>query len=53
MTGKDFQKVLTHDVLKPLNLSRTFYDTPDISLGVVPNSRGQQFWNFALGDESP
>ncbi|KAJ5375432.1 hypothetical protein N7517_007438 [Penicillium concentricum] len=53
MTSKDFQNVLAYDLLKPLNLSRTFYNTPDISLGVVPSSGGQQFWDFAMGDESP
>ncbi|KAJ5504779.1 hypothetical protein N7463_007653 [Penicillium fimorum] len=53
MTGKDFQNVLAYDVLKPLNLSRTFYNTPDISLGVVPDSDGQKYWNFAMGDETP
>jgi CubicO group peptidase (beta-lactamase class C family) len=53
MTGDDYQKVLAYDVLKPLKLSRTFYNTPDISLGVVPNTGGQEYWNFAMGDEGP
>ncbi|KAJ5822829.1 hypothetical protein N7447_005169 [Penicillium robsamsonii] len=53
ITGKDFEDVLTYELLKPLNLSRTFYNTPDISLGVVPTSGGQKYWNFPMGDETP
>lgn len=53
MTWRDYQDLLTQDLLEPLNLTRTFYNTPDISLGVIPNAGGQQFWNFAMGDETP
>lgn len=53
MTGDDFQKILSDDLLKPLNLSRTFYDTPNSSLGVVPNTGGLEYWHFAMGDETP
>lgn len=53
MTGQTYGDILTHDLLKPLNLTRTFYNTPDISLGVIPNAGGQQYWNFAMGDEIP
>lgn len=53
MTGQTYQDILEKDLLKPLNLTRTFYSTPDISLGVIPSSGGQQYWNFAMGDETP
>lgn len=53
MAGRDYQDLLKHDLLNPLNLKRTFYNTPDISLGVIPNSGGQQYWNFVMGDEAP
>lgn len=53
MTGQGYQDLLNKDLLGPLNLTRTFYNTPDISLGVIPSSGGQQYWNFAMGDETP
>jgi CubicO group peptidase (beta-lactamase class C family) len=53
MAGDNYTKVLSDNVLKPLNLSRTFYDTPDSSLGVIPKTGGQEYWNFAMGDETP
>ena len=53
MAGDGFKDVLSYDILKPLNLSRTSYDTPDTSLGVIPNTGGLKYWNFAMGDETP
>lgn len=53
MTGQDYQYLLKKNLLEPLGLTRTFYNTPDISLGVIPSSGGQQYWNFAMGDETP
>ncbi|KAJ5149866.1 hypothetical protein N7448_001444 [Penicillium atrosanguineum] len=53
MAGDDYSKVLSDDILKPLNLSRTSYGAPDTSLGVIPNKGGLEWWNFAMGDEIP
>ena len=51
--GKDFAKVLEKDLIKPLNLTHTFYDTPSSSLGVIPNSQGKYWWDFDIGEEAP
>lgn len=53
ITGRSYQDVLRQDLLEPLHLTRTFYDTPDISLGVIPMAQGEKYWNFAMGDETP
>lgn len=53
MAGTDYQDFLSRKVLSPLGMTRTFYNTPNMSLGVIPNSGGQQWWNFAMGDETP
>jgi len=53
MTGHNFQEVLAYDLLEPLGLFRTFYNTPDSSLGIIPNTDGLKYWNFPMGDETP
>lgn len=53
MTGQTYGEILAQDILKPLNLTQTFYATPDISFGVIPSTGGHQYWNFAMGEEGP
>ncbi|KAJ6108421.1 hypothetical protein N7523_009744 [Penicillium sp. IBT 18751x] len=53
MAGDTFKNIFSNDILKPLNLSRTFYDNPDASLGVIPDKEGLKWWNFPMGDETP
>ncbi|KAI0391753.1 beta-lactamase/transpeptidase-like protein [Xylariaceae sp. FL0594] len=53
MTGKPFQQSFEDKVVKPLNLSHTFYTTPNDSLGVIPGGRYLTTWAFDMGRESP
>ncbi|KAI0888267.1 beta-lactamase/transpeptidase-like protein [Annulohypoxylon maeteangense] len=53
MTGKPFNEMVQDRVLKPLNLTRTFYSAPQDSLGVIPGDRYKTNWAFDLGNESP
>lgn len=53
IAGQDFQNILCENLIRPLGLTRTFYDTPNTRLGVIPEYLGEFFWNFELGDEAP
>ncbi|KAI0483464.1 beta-lactamase/transpeptidase-like protein [Xylaria cf. heliscus] len=53
MTGKPFQRSFEDKLVKPLNLSHTFYTTPDDSMGVIPGGRYLTTWAFNMGNESP
>ncbi|KAI0867700.1 beta-lactamase/transpeptidase-like protein [Hypoxylon argillaceum] len=53
MTGKPFQSSFEDKLVKPLNLTRTFYTTPNDSLGVIPGGRYLTTWAFNMGNESP
>ncbi|KAI0548155.1 beta-lactamase/transpeptidase-like protein [Xylaria curta] len=53
MTGKPFQRSFEDKLVKPLNLSSTFYTTPNDSLGVIPGGRYLTTWAFNMGNESP
>lgn len=53
MTGKPFQQSFEDKLVKPLNLSRTFYSKPDDALGVIPGDRMKTTWAFNMGNESP
>jgi CubicO group peptidase (beta-lactamase class C family) len=53
MTHQSYEELLQRDIIEPLGLSGTYYTTPNISLGVVPNDGGEHWWNFDLGDEGP
>ncbi|KAJ5368394.1 uncharacterized protein N7496_008154 [Penicillium cataractarum] len=53
MTGQSYEVLLQRDIITPLGLNGTYYKTPNISLGVVPNDSGEYWWNFDLGDEGP
>ena len=53
MTHHSYEDLLQRDIIEPLELSGTYYTTPNISLGVIPNDGGEHWWNFDLGDEGP
>ncbi|KAI0532653.1 beta-lactamase/transpeptidase-like protein [Xylaria digitata] len=53
MTGKPFQRSFEDKVVKPLNLSHTFWKAPNDSLGVIPGDRKLTTWAFNMGNESP
>lgn len=53
ITGKSFQSSVEDGVLKPLNLSSTFYTTPNDTLGVIPGSWKDTQWAVQLGEETP
>ncbi|KAF2967354.1 hypothetical protein GQX73_g6229 [Xylaria multiplex] len=53
MTGKPFQRSFEDKVVKPLNLSYTFWKAPNDSLGVIPGDRKLTTWAFNMGNESP
>ncbi|KAK4150843.1 beta-lactamase-like protein 2 [Chaetomidium leptoderma] len=52
ITGKDFNSLVTDAVLTPLNLSRTFVETPDDSFGIIPGTRRSTTWGYSLDQES-
>lgn len=53
ITGRDFKTLIDEALFKPLNLSRTSYNQPDDSLGIIPGNRTTTFWNFDLGELWP
>ncbi|KAI1303851.1 beta-lactamase/transpeptidase-like protein [Xylaria venustula] len=53
MTGKPFQQSFQDILVKPLNLTRTFYSVPNDTLGVIPGDRMRTTWAFNMGNESP
>ncbi|GLI78653.1 hypothetical protein PoHVEF18_006973 [Penicillium ochrochloron] len=53
MTDQSYAELLQRDIIAPLGLNGTYYTTPNISLGVIPNDSGEYWWNFDLGDEGP
>jgi CubicO group peptidase (beta-lactamase class C family) len=53
ITGKDYQTSLQDKLLKPLNLTHTFYTTPNESIGVIPGNSTNTGWINNLGEESP
>jgi hypothetical protein len=53
ITGKNFTDSLTESVVYPLGLTRTFYNTPDPSIGVIPGNLAKTEWAYDLGLEGP
>ncbi|KAH8163720.1 hypothetical protein CIB48_g4514 [Xylaria polymorpha] len=53
MTGKPFKRSFEDKIVKPLNLTHTFYTTPNDSVGVIPGGRYLTTWAFNMGNESP
>ena len=52
VAGKSFKALMQEKVLAPLNLTRTFYLTPDDALGVIPGSRYTTSWAYELAEEA-
>jgi len=54
ITGKDWITLLSSNILEPLSLERTFFNTPnDTTLGVIPGNASQVGWYNQLGDGGP
>ncbi|KAI1341103.1 beta-lactamase/transpeptidase-like protein [Xylariaceae sp. FL0016] len=53
MTGKPFQQSFQEKIVDPLGLNRTFYSTPNDTVGVIPGNRYLTTWAFDMGNESP
>ncbi|KAH7348865.1 beta-lactamase/transpeptidase-like protein [Rhexocercosporidium sp. MPI-PUGE-AT-0058] len=53
ITGRDFKTIVDEELFRPLNLSRTSYEKPDDSLGVIPGDANTTFWNFEIGSVWP
>ena len=53
IAGKDFKALFDEALIKPLNLSRTSYEKPNDSLGVIPGNVTTTFWDFEMGGVWP
>lgn len=53
ISGKSFKQILDDRILKPLDLQRTYYDTAPPSVGVIPGTVRDMYWDVSLGDASP
>ncbi|EGZ77047.1 beta-lactamase/transpeptidase-like protein [Neurospora tetrasperma FGSC 2509] len=53
--GKPFQTLMEESILRPLNLSRTFYQKAVSNLGIIPGpgTSSDAQWDYQLGDENP
>ncbi|AEO63092.1 uncharacterized protein THITE_2141257 [Thermothielavioides terrestris NRRL 8126] len=52
ITGKPFKTLVTDTVLRPLNLTHTFVEAPDDSLGIIPGTSRATMWGVSLAEES-
>lgn len=52
ITGRDFKALVTDAVLTPLNLTHTFVEAPDDSLGIIPGTVSATKWGYGLAEES-
>lgn len=53
ITGKSFQSSVEDQILTPLALTSTYYNTPNESTGVIPGTWKETQWAVKLGDETP
>lgn len=53
LSHESFQTVLEKRIINPLKLTRTFYNTPSTKLGIIPSTKGEYYWHFVMGDETP
>jgi hypothetical protein len=53
ITGKNFTDSLDDSLVGPLKLNRTFYTTPDPSIGVIPGTLSGTEWSYNMGIEGP
>lgn len=52
ITGKPFETLVRETILEPLNLTHTYYEKPDDSVGVIPGTPSSTKWMYGLGNES-
>ena len=52
ITGKDYKTLISDSILKPLNLTHTFVETPDDSFGIIPGTKRATLWAASLGEEA-
>ncbi|KAF1952137.1 beta-lactamase/transpeptidase-like protein [Byssothecium circinans] len=53
ITGKKYVDILNDRVIKPLGLNRTYYENAPDSVGVIPGTNKETYWNVSLGDANP
>ncbi|CAO2647157.1 Nn.00g080790.m01.CDS01 [Neocucurbitaria sp. VM-36] len=53
IAGKNFTDILNERVIKPLGLNRTYYADAPTSVGVIPGTVKDTYWNVSLGDANP
>jgi CubicO group peptidase (beta-lactamase class C family) len=53
ITGKKYVAILNERVIKPLALNRTYYENPPDSVGIIPGTEKETYWNVSLGDANP
>ncbi|KAL1981851.1 hypothetical protein VTN96DRAFT_2096 [Rasamsonia emersonii] len=53
IANQTYASILLEDIIRPLNLSRSSYTTPDDKYGVIPINDTASGWNLDLGDEGP
>src|SRR4051794_25674302 len=53
ISGKKFIDILNDQIIKPLRLNHTYYENAPPSVGILPSSIKDTYWNVSLGDASP
>ncbi|KAK3328771.1 beta-lactamase/transpeptidase-like protein [Apodospora peruviana] len=54
ITGKSFEDMLESNVMSPLGLNRTYYNSADPAVGMIPRETADGTgWYIYLGDENP
>lgn len=53
ISGKPFKQILNERVFNPLDLRRTYYEDAPASVGIIPGTLKDMYWNVSLGDASP
>ncbi|RLL96047.1 hypothetical protein CFD26_101323 [Aspergillus turcosus] len=53
IAGQDYQNILEDRLIKPIGLTQSFYSTPSMKYGVIPDYMGEYYWDLQLGDETP
>ncbi|KAF2996923.1 hypothetical protein E8E13_006113 [Curvularia kusanoi] len=53
ISNKKFVDVLFDRVIKPLNLTHTYYDFAPPSVGIIPTDQTEDYWWVNLGEASP
>ncbi|CBY01877.1 similar to beta-lactamase family protein [Plenodomus lingam JN3] len=53
LTKRKFVDILDDKIIKPLGLKRTYYENAPVSVGIIPGTLEDTYWNAHLGDASP